>query len=91
MFEAGFAKKPVFLYASDIESYIKDRNFYFDLTSLPFPLAEDNEALLSCLQNFSREQYEQKLDAFNVSLGLKETGHASDAVAEKILERINEQ
>ena len=91
MFEAGFAKKPVFLYASDIESYIKDRNFYFDLTSLPFPLAEDNEALLSSLQNFSREQYEQKLDAFNVSLGLKETGHASNTVAEKILERINEQ
>ena len=91
MFEAGFAKKPVFLFATDIDSYVKDRNFYFDLKSLPFPLAEDNRALISNLQNFSSEYYEQKLDEFNASLGLKETGHASDAVAEKILERINEK
>ncbi len=86
MFEAGFARKPVFLFATDIDSYIKDRNFYFDLKSLPFPLAESNEELFSALQNFSRKDYEEKLDTFHASLGLKETGQASAAVAEKILE-----
>lgn len=86
MFEAGFVKKPVFLFATDIEDYKQDRNFYFDLEQLPFPLATNHEDLLEQIERFSPVEYEARVEAFNDSLGLKETGEASALVAERILE-----
>lgn len=88
MFEAGFVKKPVFLFATDIEDYKQDRNFYFDLEQLPFPLATTNEELISRIEHFSKSEYEASVVEFNQSLGLKETGHASEKVAEWILQVI---
>lgn len=88
MFEAGFVKKPVFLFATDIEDYKQDRNFYFDLEQLPFPLATTNEDLLKQIECFSQSEYEMSVEAFNQSLGLKETGHASEILAERILQVI---
>lgn len=88
MFEAGFVKKPVFLFATDIEDYKQDRNFYFDLEQLPFPLATTNEDLLKQIDCFSKSEYETSVEAFNQSLGLKETGHASEILAERILQVI---
>lgn len=88
MFEAGFVKKPVFLYATDIEDYKQDRNFYFDLEQLPFPLATTNEDLLKQIDCFSKSEYETSVEAFNQSLGLKETGHASEILSERILQVI---
>lgn len=88
MFEAGFVKKPVFLFATDIEDYKQDRNFYFDLEQLPFPLATTNEDLLKQIECFSQSEYEMSVKAFNQSLGLKETGHASEILAERILQVI---
>lgn len=86
MFEAGFVKKPVFLFATDIEDYKQDRNFYFDLDELPYPIATNNADLIKQIENFSESEYEAKVEAFNHSLGLKETGEASALVAERILE-----
>jgi CDP-glycerol glycerophosphotransferase len=39
MFEAGMLGKAVFLYATDIEEYKKDRELYFEMNELPFPTA----------------------------------------------------
>ena len=88
MFEAGFVRKPVFLFATDIDSYVKDRNFYFDLTDLPYPLSKTNRELLHQLENFNKMEYEQNLAVFYDSLGLKENGNASALAAQKILEVI---
>lgn len=88
MFEAGFAKKPVFLFATDIEDYKQDRNFYFDLEQLPFPLATTNEELIGHIEHFSKSEYEASVAEFNQSLGLNETGHASEKVSERILQVI---
>lgn len=88
MFEAGFVKKPVFLFATDIEDYKQDRNFYFDLEQLPFPLATTNKDLLKQIECFSQSEYEMSVEAFNQSLGLQETGHASEILAERILQVI---
>ena len=86
MFEAGFVRKPVFLFATDIDSYTKDRNFYFDLPNLPYPLSKTNGELLHQLESFNKIEYEQNLAAFYESLGLKESGNASALAAQKILE-----
>ena len=86
MFEAGFANKPVFLFATDIDSYAKDRNFYFNLEELPYPVARTNEELLQQITSYDRTAYKQALQVFHALLGLKENGNASRLAAEKILE-----
>ena len=45
MFDYALTGKPVIQFATDIEAYQKDRNFYFPLDALPFPLARSNEEL----------------------------------------------
>ena len=89
MFDAGLINKPVMLFANDIQSYAADRNFYFDIRKLPFDLAENNEQLLGCIENFDSDGYLERLDAFNKQIGFCENGTASKSVAERILKEID--
>lgn len=90
MFEAAYAGKPVFLFATDIEEYKQDRNFYFELESLPFPLAQTNDELISHIHNFSNCDYQKHLREIYLKFGIKENGHASEAVVKRILQVIGE-
>ena len=49
MFDYALTGKPVVQFATDIEAYQKDRDFYFPLDALPFPLARSNEELETIL------------------------------------------
>jgi CDP-glycerol glycerophosphotransferase len=89
MFEFSFTNKPVLLYAADIETYIKDRSFYFDIHSLPYPLAQNNQQLFSILEQFDEVKYTTELRKFLSSLELVEQGTASKEVAEIIGSVIN--
>ena len=89
MFDAGLINKKVILFANDIESYTADRNFYFDIKSLPFPLAESNDELLRKIGDFDENRYFDALSTFNKDIGYCENGTAADAVAERILKEIN--
>lgn len=84
MFEAALVRKPVFLYASDLDAYMDDRGFYFDIRSLPFPLARDVETLTGCLRTFDARAYDTAVDSFLKSIGSFERGTASDAVTSRI-------
>lgn len=86
LFEAGLIHKKVFLYATDIDAYVADRNFYFDIEKLPFPLAHDQNELVHNLVNFDASTYQRELERFNRSLDYYENGTASEAVANRILE-----
>lgn len=87
MFEMAVARKPVVLYATDIEEYKKDRNFYFSLDSLPFPIAQSNEELERVIWNYNRDESVAAADAFLKKLDVHETGHASELVAD-VIERV---
>lgn len=53
MFDYALTGKPIVQFATDIEAYAKDRNFYFPIDQLPFRLARSNaelETILSDLQ-----------------------------------------
>ena len=89
MFDAGLINKKVILFANDIESYTADRNFYFDIKSLPFPLAESNGELLESINNFDEKAYFEALNAFNNEIGYCENGTAAKTIAERILKEIN--
>lgn len=87
MFEPAFIKKPVFLYALDLEDYLENEyDLLIDYRELPFDIAENTKELCSNIRNFDKEQYEHRLRDFFEQYGVHEDGHASIRVAEFILE-----
>ena len=81
MFDFAMQGRPCLLYATDADAY--DRGFYFNLRELPFPLAENEEQLVATIKGFDHEAYAAHLNAFFTdSVGLKEEGHAAEALAE---------
>ncbi len=88
MFDFGLTKRPCFQFATDIAAYEKDRNFYFPLSKMPFPLAESNNALESAIQNWKQEEAGSAWDAFCAEFGICEDGKASAHCADWILEKM---
>ena len=87
-FEFALTGNPCFLLCRDLEDY--DRGVYFDMKSLPFPYAETDDQLVSNILNFDNEKYLSELEQFNREvIGLNETGHASEAVVEWMINKLN--
>lgn len=91
MFEYVISNKPVFIYASDINEYIKDRNFYFDIKSLPFSISTKNSELVKNITDFEPLKYNSDVYHFMKKLGVKETGNASKIIAKIVEDKINEK
>lgn len=89
MFEFSFMKKPVFLYASDVEAYEKERGFYFRYNSLPYKKARTEEELIENIKSFDATEYRREVDGFLNKLAIYENGNAAGCVADRILEVIN--
>lgn len=81
MFDFSISGKPCFRFALDIDGYSIDRNFYFELDSLPFPLADSNEKMIELVESFDAEKYASERDAFYAELALCEDGKASERCA----------
>ena len=77
MFDFALTGKPCLLYATDVGEYIKDRNFYFPLQALPFPMADNNPMLLWLVENFNEQEYFKKRKAFFSRLAFREDGKAA--------------
>ena len=88
MFDYGLTKRPCFQFATDIEAYQKDRNFYFPLTEMPFPLAENNDALEQAVLGWQQEDAERRWNAFCKQFGIQEDGKASARCADWILAKM---
>ena len=84
MFDYALTGKPCFQFATDIEEYVKDRSFYFDLTALPFSLSKNNEELEYNLLNFNEGEYAKSLNDFYDKVGMVKSGDASIKTAQFI-------
>lgn len=85
MFDPAYVKKPVFLYATDIEDYLKnDYDLLMDIRSLPFPLAEDSEQLLQIIREFDDKSYRDKLEQFLDSYHVMEDGSSCKRIVKWI-------
>lgn len=84
MFDFVTRGKPCFLYAPDVEEYRNDRDYYFDIYDLPFPLGRNTAELEQKILEFDEEVYQEKLKALHEQVGLNETGHASEYAAQYI-------
>lgn len=89
-FDALFAHIPVFLYAEDVQEYIKSRgDFMWSKEQLPFSMAETDEELAHNIVEYNQDIYIQEADAFMRKYGVVEDGNASRTVVDKIEEILN--
>lgn len=84
MFDFVTTGKTCFLYATDVEAYREERDYYFDLDELPFPLAQNNDEMEENILNFDEEKYQKELNQLFEKVGLCESGNASGQVVDYI-------
>lgn len=76
---------PVFLYADDLDQYTEERGkLMWDMYSLPFTVARDNDELVENIAKFDAEEFIKKVDSFLEEHGVLEDGHASERVVDVI-------
>ncbi|MCR5103589.1 MAG: CDP-glycerol glycerophosphotransferase family protein, partial [Eubacterium sp.] len=91
MFEPAIVGKPVFLYAPDQKEYVfGDRGFLIDYNSLPFPVSESMDELLSEINRFVLDNYQKRVKVFLGDHGVSEDGNASMRAAEFILKKLGQ-
>ena len=88
IYEFSIMKKPVFLYVYDYVDYTNKRELFFDLYTLPYPVAVTSDELLQKILNFEEVSYLKALDCFMRKLGFFKFGQASESVVNRILEEI---
>ena len=88
MFDYALSGKPCIQFALDIDEYKKDRNFYFPIQNLPFPLAQSNDELQALILSYDADQWTEQWEAFKRHNGFCEDGRASQRCAEWILSKL---
>ena len=80
--------KPALFFVADWEEYISTREVYYDVHDAPFLLAEDQPALEALIEGLTEEKILQNCADIRAYFGITETGHATDAVCDYIIERM---
>lgn len=89
MFDMAIAKKSCILYVPDLKEYLEnERELYFDLGELPFPVTQNMDELCSVLSNFNEESYLEKINSFIEKIGSFEEGHASEKICKFICQNV---
>lgn len=83
-FDFMLTRRPVFLFAADVQEYDIERGFYYPLEATPFPVAHDNAELMQRVDGFDADAYAADVEAFLQKKGCIEDGHASERVADLI-------
>lgn len=79
-------KRPIILYQSDREEYLRDdRALYFDIEASPYSVVFDQEQLNAAIRDLDERTVEEQCGRILEFYGTVETGHASRSVAEYIL------
>ena len=85
MFEFSILNKTVFLFARDLDAYLKtEREMYFNIVELPFPIAQNEEELFHNIREFDLKDYKARVDGLLDKLGYFPMGSSSQAVVEYI-------
>lgn len=91
MWDFSLMKKPCFIFAPDVEKYIKERSFYTPISEWPFPIANTNQQLQENICSFNYEKYLVAVKKHHANLGSYEQGTASQKVCEIIKSRMEEK
>ncbi len=77
-------RRPVFLYASDIDEYTRMRGLKDMYFKFPFPLCKTNDELREAIVAFDQKEYSQRLKSFYKLYGSVDDGHASERFIERL-------
>ena len=78
-------RRPGFLFATDMDSFEKkDREFFYPLSTMPYPLALDNTQLIHNILHFNDEHFEDHCTAFLQDKGCMDDGLSSKRIADAI-------
>jgi len=77
-------RRPVFLYASDIDDYTRMRGLKDMYFKFPFPLCKTNDELSEAIVAFDQKEYSQRLKSFYKLYGSVDDGHASERFIERL-------
>jgi len=88
VYDYSYTQRPVFLFQSDYEDYLVERDFYIPMEKLPYIKAHTNEELVEKIKDFQEDIYIEALERFMDCMGNFDDGTASDKVARHILEQI---
>ena len=89
IFDYAYLKRPIFLYASDLKTFQKERGYYFDYMSLPFPISTNNNELIKNIEEFNNDLYQKKVKIFFTNFGVCDRGDASKKVVNWIYKKLN--
>jgi CDP-glycerol glycerophosphotransferase len=90
MFDFALTGRPCFQFATDIDEYKSDRNFYFQIDSLPFALSTNNVQLERDILSFDQMKYKKKIETFLGDVGLNREGNSSKKCVNLIQKLTNE-
>lgn len=86
MFDMAIARKKCLLYVPDLETYLeKERELYFNIVDLPFPISKNMKDLCENILNFNNNKYLDKVNSFVSQIGSYEDGHAAERVSKIII------
>lgn len=78
-------RRPGFLFAPDMTEYeLTNREFFYPLDSMPFPLALNNEQLVQNILSFDEDCFLKECDEFLADKGCIDDGHASERIVDVI-------
>ena len=88
-YEAGMVYKPVFIYANDLERYIKEeRKLLFTFDEIPFDVTTIEKDLYKCINQFSQQKYEKDCKKFYKKIGLVDNPTSSKTIVNIIKKKI---
>ena len=90
IFDFLLLERPSLLYASDVNKYRTERDYYFSFDELPFKLCENNDELEKCIDEFDENEYKDAIKGFKDCHGFCDSGIASKSAAQWILSKISE-
>ena len=88
LFDFALTRRPCFQFATDIDAYKTDRNFYFPIDETPFPLAKSNAEMVQHILDFDDAAYQKDWDAFYQKMGFCEDGQATQRCVQWILDKV---
>ena len=85
IWDMSLTGKPAFLYCRDLASYTRERDFFTDIASWPFPLSQSDAELEKNILSFDEAAYAKAIARHHEELGSCESGSASLITARRIL------
>ena len=84
MFDFHLMKRPVFLFAQDVEDYKQMRGLKDWFFKVPFPFCHNNDELCQAILDFDKSSYNCRCNEFDKLYGSMEDGEATTRVVDKL-------